>query len=208
MYIHIFALNFIFYIMKNVLLLSAILFLGFSSFKQQHESNLAINNDLSTVEWIGKKVAGQHNGSIKIKEGSFHIHEGSINSGKIIMDMESITCNDLEGKWGDKLVGHLNSADFFDVDNHKTSSLYIKEVISIKENQYLVKGELTIKGISNPIEFPSTIEIKDNKLAAFSEIKIDRTLYDIKYGSGKFFEGLGDKMIDDEFVIKFKIAAE
>jgi len=122
--------------------------------------------------------------------------------------MNSITNTDMEGEWSQKLLDHLNSADFFDVKNHSASTLEINSVKNIEGNKYIVNGNLTIKGISKPIEFPATIEVKDGKLAAFAEVKIDRTLYDIKYGSGKFFEGLGDKMIDDEFIVKFKIAAE
>ena len=181
--------------------------LSFSSSKHNH-STLTINTELSSVEWIGEKVTGKHNGTVKIKEGAINLHDGKLNTGKIIMDMESITCSDLEGEWSDKLVGHLKSADFFDVKNHKTATLDISN-FSLKDgNKYNVKGNLTIKGITKPITFEASIEIKDNKLASFAEIKIDRTLYDIKYGSGKFFEGLGDKMIDDEFTIKFKIAAK
>ena len=129
-------------------------------------------------------------------------------NGKITIDMESIKSTDLEGKWAQKLIGHLNSADFFDVTNYKTSALEINNVKLIEGNEYTISGNLTIKNITQPIEFPATIEYKDEKLAAYAEIKVDRTLYDIKYGSGKFFEGLGDKMINDEFTIKFKIAAE
>ena len=105
-------------------------------------------------------------------------------------------------------MGHLSSLDFFDVKNHNTTTLEITSTKAIEGNKFTITGNLTIKGISKPIEFPATIEMKDGKLAAYAEMKVDRTLYDIKYGSGKFFEGLGDKMIDDEFTIKFKIAAE
>ena len=196
--------------MKKIILSASLIFIGLSSFvlKPHNEGDLKINSELSTIEWIGKKVTGQHNGTILLKEGKLHVHDGVVESGTIIINMESITCADLEGEWSDKLVGHLNSADFFDVKNHKTSTLKIKSTTKTKGNEYKVKGDLTIKGITKPIEFPANIEIKDGKLASFSEIKVDRTLYDIKYGSGKFFEGLGDKMIDDNFIIKFKIAAE
>ncbi len=194
---------------KAIILFSTTVLLAFSASatKKHNHSELKINTEVSTVEWIGKKVTGQHNGNISIKEGTINLHDGVPSKGKVVINMESITCSDLEGEWSDKLVGHLNSPDFFDVANHKTATLDIKSIKVIKGNDYKVSGDLTIKGITKPIEFNSTIEIKDGKLAAYSEIKVDRTLYDIKYGSGKFFEGLGDKMIDDEFIIKFKIAA-
>lgn len=195
---------------KTILILSALILTGIlsQSFKNDDAKKLTLNNKVSTIEWIGKKVTGQHNGSISLKEGFLNLENGKIKNGTISIDMETITCADLEGEWAQKLIGHLNSADFFDIKNHKTATLEIKEVKNIENNKYNVTGTLTIKNIAKPIAFPATIEFKDGKLAAFAEVTIDRTLYDIKYGSGKFFEGLGDKMINDEFTVKFKIAAE
>jgi polyisoprenoid-binding protein YceI len=176
----------------------------------KHTSNeVTINNKVSSVEWIGKKVTGQHSGAINIKQGKLNLHDGQLSGGKIVIDMTSITCTDLtREQGGDKLVGHLNSRDFFDTKNHSTATLVINGVKTIEGNKYTISGTLTIKGITNPISFPATIDMKDGKLGAYAEMKVDRTLYEIKYGSGKFFEGLGDKMIDDEFSIKFKIAAK
>ena len=160
------------------------------------------------VEWIGKKVTGEHSGTIMVKEGKLAMHDGQLEKGKVTIDMTSILCTDLKGEWADKLVGHLKNADFFDVENHNTAVLDILKVTPGKDGNSIVSGNLTIKGITKPIEFPAKIEVKDGKLAAYAEVNVDRTLYDIKYGSGKFFEGLGDKAIHDEFTIKFKIAAQ
>lgn len=196
---------------KSLIILSAIAGISLSSFtlNNHNEGELTLNTEVSKVEWIGKKVTGQHNGTINIQEGTLHLHDGKMETGKVVINMESIVCEDLEDEnWNSKLVGHLNSADFFDVQNHKTATLEILSVSQITETQHTVKGSLTIKGITKPISFPVTIEMKDSKLAAYAEVSVDRTLYDIKYGSGKFFEGLGDKMIDDQFIVKFKIAAE
>jgi len=195
---------------KTILLLSIFVAIGFTtqSFKNDDNKKVTISTKVSTIEWIGKKVTGQHSGNITIKEGSLNIKDGIVSSGNVVINMESITCSDLEGEWAQKLIGHLNSADFFDVKNNHTATLDITNLKSIESNKYNVIGNLTIKGITKPIEFPATIEIKDGKVAAFAEVNVDRTLYGIQYGSGKFFEGLGDKMINDEFTIKFKIAAE
>lgn len=196
---------------KRILLLSIIAISTFSnsiSAKHNH-SDVKINTKVSNVEWVGKKVTGQHNGAIMIKEGVLNLHDGQLAGGKVIIDMSSITCTDLKPDEGaGKLVGHLNSPDFFDTKIHATATLEINSVKATEGSKHEVSGNLTIKGITKPITFPATIEMKDGKLGAFAEVKVNRTLYDIKYGSGKFFEGLGDKMIDDEFIIKFKIAAE
>lgn len=169
---------------------------------------LKIDTKVSSVEWIGKKVTGQHTGGITIKEGTLYLHDGILEKGTVVIDMTTITCTDMQGEYADKLIGHLNSPDFFDAANHKTATLDILKVTAAKDGNYTISGNLTIKGITKPIEFTTKMEIKDGKLAAFAEVTVDRTLYDIKYGSGKFFEGLGDKAIHDEFTIKFKIAAQ
>jgi polyisoprenoid-binding protein YceI len=197
--------------MKRTLLLTGIIsIVSLSSFsnKFHNEKDLTISTEVSSVEWIGEKVAGKHNGTISIKEGSLHLHNGHLTAGKVVINMETITCSDLEGEWSQKLVGHLNSPDFFDVSNHKTSLLEITSVVAKEGNIHTISGNLTIKGISKPISFPANIEWKDNKFAAYATVEVDRTLYDIKYGSGQFFDNLGDKMIKDNFIIKFKIAAK
>ena len=196
---------------KKILLLSIAALTVFNTtlFANHNHSDLKINTKVSSVDWVGKKVTGQHDGSISIKEGVLNLHDGNLSGGTIVMDMTSITCVDIEDKeYNQKLVGHLNSPDFFDVAKNKTATLKISGVKAVEGNKHMVSGMLTIKGITKPITFPATIDMKSGKLGAYAEMKIDRTLYDIKYGSGKFFEGLGDKMIDDHFIIKFKIAAE
>lgn len=196
---------------KRILILSVIALTAFSntlSAKHNH-SDLKINTKVSSVEWIGKKVTGQHTGAITIKEGGLNLHDGHLSTGKIVMDMTSLTCTDLKPEQGGgKLIGHLNSPDFFDVANHGTATLEITGAKATTGDKQTISGNLTIKGITKPITFEATVTMKEGKLGAFAEVKVDRTLYDIKYGSGKFFEGLGDKMIEDEFIIKFKIAAE
>lgn len=182
--------------------------LSFITANAHNNEELEINTAVSKVEWVGKKVAGKHNGQVTIKEGVIHLHDGKLSKAKVVIDMESITVEDLQGEWKEKLTDHLKSADFFDVENHKTATLEITKIEQKEKNNYLYNGNLSIKGITKPISFEAKTEMQDNKIAAYATIKIDRTLYDIKYGSGKFFEGLGDKMIDDEFTIKFKIAAE
>lgn len=171
-----------------------------------------INTEKSKVEWIGKKVTGQHNGEIKIAKGEITAANGLVNGGNVAIDMNTITCLDMQGEWAEKLVGHLKSDDFFSVEKHATSTFTIKSVSPIKEakagaNNATIKGDLTIKGITHEIEFPAIVEIRGVNLVANGEAKIDRTKYDIKYGSANFFEGLGDKAIDNEFSVKFKLAA-
>lgn len=167
-----------------------------------------VDNQLSSVEWIGKKVTGQHNGSIKLKEGNIMVENGTISSGTIMIDMNTITVEDIEDAGTNaKLKGHLMSEDFFGVENNPTSTFKITKVESKEGELYDIHGDLTIKGITQKVTIPTTVKMDGNKLVAIGEAQIDRTKFKIKYGSGQFFDNLGDKMIDDDFTIRFKVGA-
>tara|TARA_B100000902_G_scaffold392443_1_gene444861 strand:+ start:342 stop:971 length:630 start_codon:yes stop_codon:yes gene_type:complete len=154
-----------------------------------------IDQEKSNIEWIGTKPTGSHNGNVNVQKGVIIIDEnGKMKSGKFMLDMNSITCTDLEGKKKASIEGHLKDPDFFDVEAHPTAMFTIKEV-----NKGLIKGILTIKGISQEISF-NYKEIGD--LSYEAVIKVDRTLYDIKYKSKSIFPDLGDHFIHDEFTIK------
>ncbi len=171
-----------------------------------------VDTNKSDVKWVGKKVTGQHNGKIKIASGDLTVKGNVVTGGIITIDMTSISNDDITDQEGNaKLLGHLKSADFFNVEKFATAKF---EIGSMKpntkaagKNNYNVAGKLTIKGITKDVTFPATVVIAGNKLTANADVKLDRTLWDIKYGSGKFFDGLGDKMIHDDFDIKFEIAA-
>ena len=149
----------------------------------------------------GYKVTGSHEGTIKFKSGTLMFNDGTLVDGVFSMDMNSIKCTDLDGEYGAKLEGHLKSKDFFGTNEHPTSTLQFKEVTMNGENNYRVKGDLTIKGITNSIDF-DFVMARNNATAA---LKIDRTTYDIKYGSSSFFDGLKDKAIYDDFDINVNL---
>jgi polyisoprenoid-binding protein YceI len=123
--------------------------------------------------------------------------------------MTSIVCLDLEDPgYNKKLVDHLKSDDFFSVETFPTSEMKITEVTKGKEdNMVQVKGDLTIKGITHPIEFPAEITMNDGNMTASAQIVINRAQYDVRYGSGSFFKGLGDKLIYDYFNLTVKLVA-
>ena len=149
----------------------------------------------STVTWKGYKVTGSHYGIIDLKEGSFTFNNDQLTGGEFVVDMTTIVSHDLEGEYKGKLEGHLKSDDFFGVDKYATSKLVFTKVTPKGKNSYEVTGNLTIKGKTNPITFD--LSIYGNKATA--SLKVDRSLYDVKYGSGSFFDNLGDKTIYDEF---------
>tara|TARA_R110000787_G_C13256852_1_gene430036 strand:- start:121 stop:702 length:582 start_codon:yes stop_codon:yes gene_type:complete len=157
----------------------------------------------SNVTWKGYKVTGEHNGSIKLKSGFLEMKGKKLIGGEFVVDMTTLSNNDLEsGKGKEKLEGHLKSADFFGVDANPTSKLVFTSVKPMNDNSYTVTGDLTIKGITKPVTL--VVSMFENKATA--TIKVDRTKYDIKYGSGSFFDDLGDKAIYDEFDLVVDLA--
>ena len=175
---------------------------GCSSKKDSHshgENSIKKDIDISksTVKWVGKKVTGSHEGNISIKEGHIHFDDNAFTGGNIVIDMSTIECTDLDGDSKQNIENHLSSDDFFGVKKYPTANLEVinAEKIKYSKNKYRVKGILEIKNIKNDVEFEVVI---DNSLAKV-ELVIDRTKYDIKYGSGSFFDNLGDKMIYDDF---------
>lgn len=161
------------------------------------------DTDKSVVAWTGKKVLGQHNGEISLKEGTFSVKDNKITSGKFVIEMNSITNEDLSGDSKEKLIGHLKSDDFFSTATFPTSTLVVTGSEPFKNSVAQVTGTLTIKGISQPVTF----KVKREGNTYSTTMAVDRTLYNVRYGSGKFFENLGDNMIDDNFVLEVKIVA-
>lgn len=166
-----------------------------------------VDSKSSELEWIGKKVTGQHNGTVKIKSGKVMMKDGNV-KGNFTIDMTTINVEDLEGEYKTKLENHLRSDDFFSVDKHNTASFKITDAKKKKGNDYEITGDLTIKGITNNITFPAEIMVSDKGvLEANADITIDRTKWKIKYGSGSFFDDLGDKMIYDDVDLNLRLSA-
>lgn len=159
----------------------------------------------STVKWLGKKVTGEHSGTIAVKEGSLNVENGKVTGGKVVIDMNSIIDTDLtNAEWNGKLVGHLKSDDFFGVATYPTAELVISKVEG-SGNNLTFSGNLTIKGVTNPASFTASSS-KDGSATVYKgTLTIDRSKYNVKYGSKSFFDNLGDKVIYDEFTLDFNL---
>lgn len=163
----------------------------------------------STVNWTGKKVLGLHTGSINIESGFLTLTDGIITNGEIIIDMTSIVISDIEDlKTNNEFLGHLQNDDFFSVDKFKTAKLVITNAAQQETGRFLINGNLTIKDITHPVSFHTSVEVFTDFLHALGEVVIDRTRYNIRYGSGKFIDNLGDKLIYDDFVLQFKLIGQ
>ncbi len=153
----------------------------------------------SNIEWIGQKVGGEHFGIIKLKSGEITLSkENKIIGGEFIVDMSSIECTDLSGKGKQSLESHLKDEDFFYVNKYPTSKLTITS-----SDEKKIYGIITIKGHSEPIEFDYKLQSRGGQYIIFSEIKINRTKFDINYKSKTIFpDQFLDNFIYDEFIIK------
>lgn len=161
-----------------------------------------VDTSKSTVNWKGYKVTGEHSGTISLKEGSLEFDGKKLIGGSFVMDMTSINTTDIQGEYKDKLDGHLKSDDFFGTTAHPTASLVFKTAKSFNKDSYTVTGDLTIKGITKEVTL--VVSIFENKATA--TLKVDRTKFDIKYGSSSFFDDLKDKAIYDEFDLVVELA--
>ena len=187
--------------MKNLksIAVALIAFVSVTSFAQVSKK---VDAAKSTVNWVGKKVTGEHSGNIMLKEGTLIFKGKKVVGGNFTVDMTTINTTDLEGKSKANLDGHLKSEDFFGTEKFPTATLVIKSIGEKAANVYYVTADLTIKGKTEPVKFDLTIAAT----TATAEFKVNRTKYDIKYGSGSFFTDLGDKTIADDFDLNVKLA--
>lgn len=164
--------------------------------------NKTIDASKSMILWEGKKVTGKHEGTINFSSGTLVIKKDKIVGGEMVVDMTTINTTDLTGGKKDGLDKHLKNDDFFGVEKHPTAKLVFKKIKALKNKTYKVTADLTIKGITKPVTFDLK---QENENTVISTLNVDRTLYDIKYGSGSFFDNLGDKAIDNNFTLSVKM---
>lgn len=195
---------------KNLLLLLAIPIATVGAFASlKHVDVFKVDTQKSSVEWYAEKVTGKHNGTIKLVSGELANNHGKF-GGKFIIDMTSIVCTDLEGEYKNKLEGHLKSEDFFSVKNHPTATFEISNMTAINgakagSPNFTVAGKMTIKGITKDITFPASVSFSGTNMVATADVVIDRSKFDVRYGSKSFFADIGDKAIYDEFTMKLKL---
>lgn len=164
--------------------------------------------DKSTLAWNGKKVTGEHSGTIKLADGSLTMDGAKLKGGSFDIDMSSIVCTDLTDKeYNDKFIGHMKSEDFFNTAQYPKATFKITKATSKDGKNYNVTGDLTVKGITKPVTFPAVVTTTADQAQATGKITIDRTKYDIRYNSKTFFASIGDKAIYDDFTVDFKLVA-
>lgn len=170
----------------------------------------------SEIKWTGSKVIGSsHNGTIKLASGTVQVDGKQLVGGEFTIDMNTIDNEDLKSSPKDKakLEGHLKSDDFFGVAKHPNATF---KVTGAKENKdkkkahtHDVTGDLTIKGITKTVTVPATIKTEKETATATASFEVDRTLFDVRFGSKNFFENLaGDRVINNNIKFDVKLVAK
>lgn len=179
------------------------------AFRAAKTDTYKIDTQKSTIEWTGKKVVGQHNGEIKLASGTIITQDNVPAKGSFVINMASISNKDLtDDDSKGKLLGHLKSDDFFGVTKFPEAQFATTKITKSGNGGVVITGNLTIKGITSAVSFPATYAVSGNTLTAkATNVKVDRTKYNIKYNSKSFFDALGDKAIDDEFLLNISLVA-
>lgn len=195
--------------MKNLLvILCSLALCSFSA----NEETYHVDTKASTVEWLGKKTTGQHNGNVALQSGHIKFSNGIPVNGEFTLNMNSITVTDIkDAEDNQHLVTHLKSNDFFSAEKHPAATLRIKKVEKSSSKtgaNYQVTADLTIKGITNEIQFPAQIERKDNIVSAAANFTIDRTKWNVVYKSKSILGSMADKFIYDDIAYTVKLVLQ
>lgn len=171
-----------------------------------NEKYVAIDTTESVVTWEGSNTFGSHSGYVYISKGELMIETGELVGGAVEIDMNTIEDKDHGSDNG--VIKHLKDPDFFDVKKFPFSRFAITKVTSINVEDKEITGNLTIKGITQPVTFPAKMEVKDGIVKADGKLVIDRTKWNVRYKSGKFFDNLADETISDSIEFHMKIVAK
>ena len=170
--------------------------LTLTSIAFSYSQSLTANQTQSIIRWYGEELTGKsHFGNLSFKKGQIELQDGLIIGGTFVVNMTSLSVEDLSGGAKSRLEGHLRSDDFFSVDKYPEATLKITQKAKVEGDVQKLYGELTIKGIKHPVDF--TIILGDKK-TAIANLTFDRSKYNVRFRSGSFFENLGDKLILDD----------
>ncbi|MEO6283150.1 MAG: YceI family protein [Dyadobacter sp.] len=168
----------------------------------------AVDGSKSNIDWTGKKVTGAHNGSIDIKAGKLTLQDGKLSGGNFVIDTTSIKILDItDPATNAQFAGHLFSEDFFSTERFTEATFVMTSTDQQNADNYLITGDLTIKGITHPVSFPAKVHFSEGSVTASGKILVDRTRYEMKFRSGNFFTNLGDTLIYNEFELDVTLTA-
>ncbi|HLG36233.1 MAG TPA: YceI family protein [Bacteroidia bacterium] len=201
--------------MKKTIFISALLacfaLVSFMPVKL-HTDIYKLDTKTSTLEWYASKLSGNHHGTINFSGGEIHNNHNNL-TGSVEVDMNTIRNSDISDEtYKAKLEGHLKSPDFFDAAKYPKSTFVITSITPVTNSKtegatHNVKGNLTIKDKTNEITFDAVVNMEPDKISCTGTATVDRSKFDVRYGSKAFFPEIGDKIIYDEFSLKFNLVA-
>lgn len=165
-----------------------------------------IDPDASVVTWKGTAIGKEHVGDVRVKEGTIMVQDRSVSDGSVVVDMTSISDHDLDSVMQEQLVQHLKSDDFFAVETYPETTLHFTEVVRTSYmGVYTVTADLTIRGITHPISFDLIVKPDGDAMIATTDLVIDRTQWDVTFGSERFADKIGATIVDDEISLHMEL---
>lgn len=166
---------------------------------------IEVDASSSKIVFNAKKLTATHTGEVKLASGFLNFAKDTLVGGEFMADMTTISNTDItDADYHKKFIDHMISEDFFGVEKFKTAKFVFKSAKKLKNDNYKITGNLTIKDVTAPVTFEAVV----TKEKASAKLTFDRTKYGIKYGSGKFFQNLGDKLIADDVELVITLTAK
>ena len=169
----------------------------------------------SVVGWAGRNAKYAHHGKIPVRSGSIEWQDGKVVSGEFVLNMQELRDEDLADENIRKVLeSHLKSTDFFDTDRFPKAAFIFEKVQSINDDvagqsNCIITGKLTIKDVIREIEFPAmVVAMADGSINGQAHFDFDRTLWNVRYGSEKFFEKLGMHLVNDVISLEIFLVAK
>jgi polyisoprenoid-binding protein YceI len=172
----------------------------------ENEKKYFIDKKESVITWKGSSLQGSHTGYVSLSKGELVIEKGQLVGGAVEVDMNTIA-DELHNS-NNNLINHLKDPDFFDVKKFPISTFGIIKIAPSDGENINVTGNLTIKGITHAVTFPAKVDVKERTITANGKVTIDRTQWDVRYRSGKFYDNLADQTISDDIEFDMKIVAK
>jgi polyisoprenoid-binding protein YceI len=156
----------------------------------------------SKIIWTGKKIKGEHTGTINLLSGKIETEEDKIVSGNFEIDTTSIKITDIKDvETNQQFAGHLASDDFFSIDKYPKATFALLNANETEKGNLKIDGNLNIKGVIQSQSIEAAVIIEENIFKIKAQAIVDRTKFNMRFRSGNFFQNLGDNLIHNDFAL-------
>ena len=154
------------------------------------------------IGYVGAKVTAQHKGGFGSFTGTASVVDGKPEASRVEVDIDVASITEEEDN--QKLLAHLRSADFFDVEKHPRArfvSTAITPGSDVAGATHTVTGNLELRGVKKSVTFPATISLSGDRVKVDAEFGINRHDWGISY------PGMQDDLIKDNVLLSVAIDA-